>query len=62
MSVEGVFAQTVIYLEDKEYEVKLDPGNLGFSEISGGGDTQQLANKYLAIDINLSKAVAQVRD
>ncbi len=36
--------------------MKLDPGNLGFSEISGGGDTQQLANKYLAIDINLSKS------
>ncbi|WP_231932306.1 MULTISPECIES: TlpA disulfide reductase family protein [Butyricimonas] len=60
--VEGLFAQTVIYLENAEYEIKLDPRNLGSGKISGGGDVQKLANEYSAIDINLAKAIAEVRD
>lgn len=62
LSVEGLFAQAVIYLENAEYEIKLDPRNFGSGFISGGGDVQKLANEYSAIDINLAKAIAEVRD
>lgn len=60
--VEGSFVQTVVYLENAEYEIKLDPSNMGAGLISGGGDVQKLANEYSAIDMDLSKAIAGVRE
>ena len=62
LSVEGLFEQTVIYLENAEYEIKLDSRKWGAGKISGGGNVQKLANEYSTIDINLANAIAEIRD
>lgn len=58
----GTMGNVEIYLENKSYEVELEPQHMMMSKINGGGEAQKVANEYAEIGFVCNKAISEVRD
>lgn len=52
----------VLFLENSSYKIKMNPGRMEYSEISGGGEAQRVANGYRLCGKENMKAVDDIRE
>lgn len=51
-----------LYLENKEYQVEIDPNYIYYSTIKGGGETQRISDEYRDIEVKNRKEIDKYRE
>lgn len=60
--IEGATTGPVIYLENMNYQIKLDSSHIYDAIVEGGGEAQALANQYVMISLEQQKSFAPYRE